>query len=62
MIVKRPLKPIRLEFVSPDFWDISPHHLIVQESEVTGRIYYLDRRGRLLATAKIKEDDHEVRR
>jgi hypothetical protein len=56
MIVKGPIKPIRLEFVNPAFWDISPRHLIIEENDVTGRIYYLDKRGRLLATAKIKED------
>ena len=49
-------KPIRMEVISADFWDISPRKMTVEENAGTGRTYFLDKRGRLLAVGKPKED------
>lgn len=47
---------VKLEVADRDFYRENPKRLVVEDNAGTGRTYFLDRRGRLLAVAVPLED------
>lgn len=44
--------PMKIEVALPDFFKADPKKLTVETPANTGRIYFLDKKGRLLAVAR----------